>query len=81
MASQSEDFKWFTKNLNSLYKLYPNKNIVIQDKQVVCVGDSFEDALVQVTSKGLELGTFIIQECGKDENCYTQSFGPNVVFA
>lgn len=81
MASQSEDFEWFVNNLKKLYKQYPDKNLVIQDKRVVCVGESFEDALNKAVSNGLELGTYIIQECGEDEGCYTQSFSSRVVFA
>lgn len=81
MSTQSEDFKWFVKHLKNLYTQYPNKYLIIQDKKVVNTGDSFEDALTKATSDNLELGTFIIQECGKDEECYTQHFNSRVVFA
>lgn len=81
MATQSEDFKWFVKNHDKLYSLYPDKHIVIQDKEVVGSGESFEKALANALSKGLQLGTFIIQECTKGEESYTQSFSSRVVFA
>ncbi len=81
MATQSEDFKWFVKNHDKLYAQYPDMNIVIQDKKVVCTGKSFEEALKNAIAKGLELGSFIIQESAKGEESYTQSFSSRVVFA
>lgn len=81
MATQSEDFKWFVENLKTLYDKYPDKYLVIQDEEVVGDGNTFEEALNNALSKGCELGTFIIQQCGKDQSCYTQSFSSRVVFA
>lgn len=81
MNTQSEDFKWFVENHNSLYVKYPNKHIVIFDKNVVGHGDSFEEALAVAIDKKLKLGTFIIQECTKGEEGYTQRFSSRVVFA
>lgn len=81
MASQSDDFKWFVNNHEDLYHKYPGKHIVIQNSIVVGMGDSFEEALADALSKGLEIGSFIIQECSEGEESYTQSFSSRVVFA
>ena len=81
MANQSEDFKWFIKNQANLYAKYPNKYLLIKDKKVIETGTTFEEALAKASAAKIDLGTFIIQECGKDENCYTQSFSSRVVFA
>lgn len=81
MAIQSDDFKWFVKNYKSLFSQYPNMHIVIKAQKVVCTGKTFEEALNEAISKGLELGSFIIQECTKGEESYTQSFSSRVVFA
>ena len=79
--TQSDDFKWFIDNHDRLYNLYPDKNLVIQDKTIVCVGNTFEEALNNALSKGLELGAFIVQECTEGEKGYTQRFSSRVVFA
>ena len=79
--TQSKDFQWFVKNHDKLFSEYPNKYIVIQDKKVICTGETFENALSEAVSKGFELGSFIIQECAKGENSYIQSFSSRVVFA
>ena len=81
MATQSEDFKWFVENHNRLVDVYKDKHIVIQDNEVICTGDTFEDALNNALVKGLEVGTFIIQECTEGESGYTQSFSSRVIFA
>ena len=76
------EFKYFKKNLSELYKKYPNRYIVVQGEQVEFDGETFEDALTLATSNNLELGTFLIQLCGKDSSCYTQVFySPRVKFA
>lgn len=81
MATQSDDFKWFVDNHDNLFKKYPNKSLVIKDKNVVCSGNSFEEALQMALKAGLEVGTFIIQNCSKGEECYIQNFSSRVVFA
>lgn len=81
MGTQSKDFKWFIENHDSLYTLYPNKYIVIQEQAVIYAGNTFEDALNNALSKGLKLGSFIIQECTEGEGGYTQTFGSRVIFA
>lgn len=81
MKTQSKDFKWFVENHDSLYNLYPNKHIVIQEQNVIYAGDTFEDALNNAISRGLQLGSFIIQECTEGEDSYTQTFSSRVIFA
>lgn len=81
MATQSEDFKYFVANHDELFNLYPNKNLVIQDKKVVLATDTFEEALRKAMSAGLKLGDFIIQECTEGDRAYTQHFSSRVVFA
>ena len=41
--------------------------------------DTFEQA-IEYASKNFDLGTFLIQECTKDENAYTQTFHSRVIF-
>ena len=81
MATQSEDFKWFVSNLKSLYGKYPNMYLVIQDKKVVASAETMELGVDKALELGLDLGTFIVQECGKDENCYTQQFFSRAIFS
>ena len=81
MAIQSDDFKWFVGNQGDLYKLYPNKYLLIMNKEVLATADNIADALEIASSKGLEPGTYIIQLCGEDEWAYTQVFHSRVSFA
>jgi hypothetical protein len=74
------DFQYFIDNQVELYKIYPNEFLVIKDKKVCFNEKTFEKALLSATEK-FALGTFIIQFCGKDENCYTQIYHSRVVFA
>ena len=78
---QSDDFKFFRENHDVLLKEYFNKYIVIKDRNVLCCGDSFKDALSKALDGGLELGTFIIQLCSEGESGYTQTFHSRVIFA
>ena len=81
MCSQTDDFKYFVDNHDTLFNLYPNKHLVIQNGKVIIASDTFEDALNKALEKGLELGTFIIQECTEGEEGYTQRFHSRVRFA
>ena len=81
MATQSEDFKWFTENLGNLYKQYPDKYIIIQDKKVLASADTLELGVDKILDMGLEFGTFIMQLCGKDESCYTAKYFSRDIFS
>lgn len=81
MDSQSKDFKFFVQHHDELYKLYPNKILVLQNEKVVFVCDTFEKALDAALSSKMKPGTFIVQECTEGEEAYTQSFNSRVVFA
>ena len=81
MGSQSDDFRYFIDNHDKLLNCYRDKLIVISDSKVCFAADSFEDALNQAIEGGLELGTFIIQECTEGDSAYTQMFHSRAVFA
>lgn len=76
-----DEFTYFVNNHDEIYAMYPNKFVVIQGKQVVLAETSFEKALESALSKGLDAGTFIIQECTEGDSAYTQTFHSRVVFA
>lgn len=78
--TQHQDFQYFISNHDEICSLYPNKFVVIQDKQVVLVEDTFDKALQGAIAKGLELGTFIVQECSEGEEAYTQNFYTRAIF-
>lgn len=75
-----KEFKFFQENQSSLFKLYPNKYIVINEGKVHCSADTFESAL-ELAVKKLAVGTFIIQLCSEGKEGYTQTFHSRVIFA
>lgn len=76
-----KEFEYFKENHERLFREYPNKYLVIKDNNVLYSEDTLEDALNQAVSSGLEVGTFLIQLCGKGEGSYTQTFHSRVIFA
>lgn len=72
MATLEKEFNYFRKNQQALYAQYPDKILVIQNECVVGAYDTDKEALYEAFTKGLKLGTFTIQRCGKDSRCYTQ---------
>lgn len=74
------EFQYFTTHLKSLFTKYPNKYLVLQNQSVVLASDTFSEALTQAHERGLKTGTFIIQQCGADASCYTQTFHSRVKF-
>ena len=74
-----EDFKYFEKNMESLYEKYGHKFLTIKNQTVIGVYDTFEEAL-DITLKTEKLGTFLIQECFKSKEESMQYFQGNVLF-
>ena len=70
MTKQNKDFMWFIENNVKLYKKYGKKYLAIKDKKVIGVYDDYGEGVRQTSLKE-KLGTFIVQECGKDESVYT----------
>ncbi len=81
MDKQSDDFKFFIDNHDELLKLYRDKFLVISEKKVLFASDSFDNALDEAIKRGIELGTFIIQECTDGDSAYTQMFHSRAIFA
>jgi hypothetical protein len=69
-----KEFKYYKNHLPELYKQYPNRYVVLKNQGVKFDGATFEDALNLAIGNDLELGTFLIQLCGADSSCYTQTF-------
>ena len=67
---QDADFKWFVENMPSLYERYGHCFLAIKEQEVIGVYGTYAEG-VRGASEIAELGTFIVQECGKDESAYT----------
>ena len=67
---QDSDFEWFKENMPSLYGRYGHCFLAIKDKEVIGRYDTYAEGVMEA-SKIAGLGTFIVQECGKDESAYT----------
>lgn len=68
-ANRKSDFQWFLNNYDMLYKEYGHKVFAIQNKKILGI---FEDknTAIDTISKDYQFGTFIVQECNKDESAY-----------
>jgi len=63
--SLQEDYKYFVKNKEQFLNEFPDKFIVIKNKQVIGVYDDQVEAFTE-TSKEHEQGSFIVQQCNPD---------------
>mgnify|MGYP007012479042 CR=1 FL=1 len=80
MTTQSENFKWFVENHDSLVNLYRDKFIVIKDKEVVAKADTIEQGIDKALEMGIEFGSFIVQLCTEGDSAYTQKFYSRAIF-
>lgn len=76
-----DEFKYFKDNHERLFTQYPDKYLVIKEGKVLNASDTFEKALESALESHLEVGTFLIQKCGKDQDSYTETFHSRVIFA
>ncbi|MBQ6425763.1 MAG: hypothetical protein IJJ92_03040 [Clostridia bacterium] len=67
---QSDDFKWYKEHLNELFNQYGTRFVAIKEQKVLGSYSTYAEA-VKETQKKEELGSFIVQQCGKDESAYT----------
>ena len=67
---QSNDFHWFVDNMPSLYKEYGDCFLAIKNQTILGSYPSYAAAVYE-TKKSESLGSFIVQQCGKDESAYT----------
>lgn len=77
----NDNYQFFLDNHDELLSKYANKFLVIKDKKVLYSGDTFEESLAKAQEIGLEIGTFLIQECTDGDSAYTQEFHSRVIFA
>ena len=73
-----KEFKYYIANQAELVAKYPNKFIVIKNKEVIGVYDSHADAYNK-TVETEELGTFLIQHCLPGADSYSQTFHSQVI--
>ena len=68
-----EDYIWFEEHYEEFKKRYGDAFLVIKDKKVIGVYDSYASG-VRVTEKTEQLGAFIVQQCLADRPAYVASF-------
>lgn len=73
-----DEFQYFLDNKEELYKTYPNKIIVIKNKQVV---GTYDDASVayEEASRDNEPGTYLIQSLKLEDKNQQQVFHSRVI--
>jgi len=74
-----DEFDFFMTNREDLVKKYEGKYLAIKNNQVLGVYDSFDTAIIK-TQKTDPLGTFLIQKCEANDECYMQTFHSRVHF-
>jgi len=68
-----QEFNWFLSNQKELFKIYPNKFIVIVGSEVVGKYDSEAEAYAE-SIKTRKLGSFLIQFCAENQSDIIQTF-------
>ena len=63
--------EFFIHNLDTFYKLFPDKWVGIKNHQVIAMGDSYEEMSAHAEQRVYKCGTYQPQRCGKDKWCYT----------
>ena len=63
-----DDFKYFLKNYDKIYKKYGHTFVVIKNKNLLGTYKTVEDALKNTQEP---VGTYILQECNGNESGYT----------
>lgn len=67
---QNDDYEWFKEHCTELFERFGNSYVAIKDKSVLGVYQTYAEG-VRETLKTEQIGTFIVQLCGKDESAYT----------
>ena len=63
-----EDFNYFLKNYDEIYKQYGHTFVVIKNKNVIGVYNNVAEALKNTKEP---IGSYILQECNGKESGYT----------
>ncbi len=79
-ADLKKEFKYYIDHQKELVKKYNGRYIVIVDSKVTGDYDSEIEA-IEKTSKGYELGTFLVQKCEPGEDSYTQTYHSRAIFS
>lgn len=66
---QESDFKWFKGEMADLFTNLGRCHVIVRNKEVIGVYDTFKDAISKATSL-YDDGTYIVQEVGPDDSVY-----------
>lgn len=70
--NRNQDFDFFMKNYQELFKQYGHKFIAIKNGKILGAYNSVPETL-NALSETFEPGSYIIQECTGDESAYRTS--------
>ncbi|WP_314712358.1 hypothetical protein [Prevotella pallens] len=66
-----ESFTYFLEHQQELYAKYPGQYLIITGNFIADVKPTLDMAVLYATSHYLRPGTYLIQQCGPDERCYS----------
>ncbi|CDF11579.1 putative uncharacterized protein [Mycoplasma sp. CAG:776] len=78
MNEVDRNYKWFKANLKELLKKYKGQYIVIANQEVIFASKEEQKAITYASE--LEMGTFIIQKCEKEDQNSIQVFHTRAIF-
>ena len=67
------EYKFYIDNVIELTKKYREQFIVIKNQSVIGSYKTFDEAFSE-TTKNEQLGTFLIQKCGRQDSFFNQTF-------
>lgn len=73
-----KEYRFFQENLENLVLRYENKFIIIKDSSIEGVFDSYNEALAFALKK-FKIGSFLIQECIKENESIAHFLNSNLL--
>ena len=68
MIDIESDYKWYKENLADIYKLCGDSYVAIQNKKIIGVYKSYEEAIRKTPEP---MGSYIVQKSGSSPEAYT----------
>ncbi len=75
-----KNYSFFLANIEELCEKYHQKYVAIKNEAIIGIYDTFDEAYDKTIATE-ELGTFLIQQCVKEDASINFFYSNNVVFA
>lgn len=81
MDTLKKQYEYFNAISKELAERYNGKFVIVHNESITGAYGSFQEAMKQALENGLEVGTFLIQECSSDPESLMQTFRSRAIFS